>query len=101
MTSEFSLAAELIADTINDLLSDRNWNHKSVYSDMMHEIPNSIPLSDEIPFAKATKLSVEMLIEDSRISDVYVDDFIMISPDRDDTLERIKSTNNSNPCNSR
>ena len=29
---EFVLAAELIGDTINDLLSDKNWDHKSVYS---------------------------------------------------------------------
>ena len=87
--SEFALAADLMADTINDLLSDKNWDHKTVYSDIIHELPNPIPLDDNIPFAEAKDLSVEIPIEDCGKTDVYVDDFITIGPDIDDTLERI------------
>ena len=87
--SEFALAADLIADTINDLLADKNWKHKEVYSDMIHEIPNPIPLPDDIPFAEARDLSVNIPVEEGGKTDVYVDDFITIGPDIDDVLERI------------
>jgi len=87
--SEFALAADLIADTINDLLSDKNWNHKSVYSDIIYKIPNPIPLDDDIPFTEAKNLSVKIPIDECGKTDVFVDDFITIGPDIDDTLERI------------
>ncbi len=87
--SEFALAADLIADTINDLLSDRKWDHKSVYSDIIHQIPDPIPLADDIPFAEAKSLSVDIPIDECGKTDVFVDDFITIGPDMDDTLERI------------
>ena len=87
--SEFALAADLIADTINDLLADKNWKHNEVYSDMIHEIPNPIPLPNDIPFAEAKDMSVNIPLEEGGKTDVYVDDFITIGPDIDDTLERI------------
>ena len=87
--SEFALAADLIADTINDLLADMNWKHKEVYLDMIHEIPNPIPLPDDIPFAETRDLSVNIPVEEGGNTDVYVDDFITIGPDIDDTLDRI------------
>ena len=87
--SEFALAADLIADTINDLLADKNWKHNEVYSDMIHEIPNPIPLPDDIPFAEAKDMSVNIPLAEGGKTDVYVDDFITIGPDIDDTLDRI------------
>ena len=87
--SEFALAADLIADTINDLLADNNWNHKEVYSEMIHKIPNPIPLPEDIPYAQAKDLSVNISVEECGKTDVYVDDFITIGPDKDDILERI------------
>ena len=87
--SEFALATDLIADTINDLLADTNWNHKEVYSDMIHEILDPIPLPDDIPFAQSRDLSVEVPLEEYGKTDVYIDDFITIGPDKYDILERI------------
>ena len=42
--SEFALAADLIADTTNDLPADTRWNHKKVFSDMIHKIPARVPI---------------------------------------------------------
>ena len=87
--SEFALAADLIADTINDLLDDKNWNHEEVYSDMIHEIPNPIPLPDNIPYAEAKNMSVNVPVGKNGKTNVYVDDFITIGPDLDESLDRI------------
>ena len=87
--SEFALAADLIADTINDLLDDKNWKHEEVYSDMIHEIPNPIPLPDNIPYAEARDMTINIPVGKNGKTDVYVDDFITIGPDIDDTLDRI------------
>ena len=90
--SKFALAADLTADTINDLISDKNWDNKSVFSDMIHEIPNLIAASDEILFAEVKNLSVEIPTKDCGKTAVYVDDFITIGPDIYDTLEKIIQT---------
>ena len=87
--SEFALAADLIADTINDLLDDKNWKHEEVYSDMIHEIPDPIPLPDDIPYTEARNLAVNVPVGRNGKTDVYVDDFITIGPDLDDTLNRM------------
>ncbi len=88
--SEFVLAADLIADTINDLLDDKKWNHKDTYFNMIHSIPNPIPLPDDIPYAEAREMTVDIPVGKNGKTDVYVDDFsITVGPDLDDTLERI------------
>ena len=59
---------------------------------MIHEIPKPIPLPDNIPFAEAKDMSVNIPLEEGGKTDVYVDDFITIGPDIDDTLDRITRT---------
>ena len=87
--SEFALAADLIADTINDLLDDKNWKHEEVYSDMIHEIPEPIPLTDDIPYTEARNVTANVPVGRNGKTDVYVDNFITIGPGLDDTLNRI------------
>ena len=58
--SEFALVADLIADTINDLLDDKNWKNEEVYSDLIHEIPDPIPLPDDIPYNEARNMTVDV-----------------------------------------
>ena len=47
--SEFALTADPLADTIND--EDNTWNDQETFSHMAPEIPDHIPLSDDIPYA--------------------------------------------------
>ena len=58
--SEFALAADIIADTINDLLEDNLWNHKEIYSDIIHKIPDPAHLPADIPYAQAKELSLNI-----------------------------------------
>ena len=56
--SEFAVAADLMADTINDLLADTEWDHKKVYPDKVHAIPDPVPLDDNTPYAQSRDMSV-------------------------------------------
>ena len=56
---------------------------------MIHSIPNPIPLPDDIPYAEAREMTVDIPVGINGNTDVYVDDFITVGPDMDDTLERI------------
>ena len=46
--SEFAVVADLIADTINNLLTDTVWNHMKIYFYKVQIIPDPISLSDNI-----------------------------------------------------
>ena len=99
--TEFALAADLIADSINDLLEDEFWDHTETYSEIIHEIPPPVPLSDAIPYAQARELSVDVPLQTCGKTDVYIDDFITIGSDINDNLERItKAPTKSDTSNS-
>jgi len=87
--SEFAVAADLMADTINDLLADTDWDHNDIHSDKIHTIPDPVPLNDDIPFAQARDMSVYIPLEKHGKTDVYVDDLITIGHDDEDNLDRI------------
>ena len=87
--SEFAIVADIMADTINDLLTDTNWDHTKIYSDKFHTIPEPVPLSDDIPYAPAREMSIHIPLEKHGKSDVYVDDLITITHDQGDNLDRI------------
>ena len=87
--SEFAVVADLVTDTINDLLEDQTWDQNSVYSQKCSKVPDPVPLPDDIPFAKARELSVDIPIKSLSKADVFVDDVITVGADIDDTLEKI------------
>ena len=87
--SEFAVAADLMADTINDLLADTKWDHKKVYSDKVHAIPDPVPLDDNITYAQSRDMSVYIPLAKHGKTDVYVDDLITIGHDEDENIDRI------------
>ena len=87
--SEFSLLTDIVTDTINDLLNDKNWNNKKIYSKAVHDIPDPVRLSDDIPYAQARSLSVDLPVEENGKSDVFIDDIITCAVDIEDNLDRI------------
>ena len=87
--SEFAVVADLVTDTINDLLEDQAWDPTSVYAPSCSKVPEPVPLSDDIPYAKAQELSVEIPIKSLGKADVFVDDIITVGLDMDDTLEKV------------
>ena len=87
--SEFALAADLMADNMNDLLEDKTWNEHDTFSAMAYDIPKPVPLSDDIPYAHTRPMTVDIPVSPCGKSDVYVDDFITMGPDIENCLDRI------------
>ena len=87
--SEFALLADLVTDTINDLLEDESWDSQKDYSPATQKIPPANLLPMIIPFHDARDLSVELHVGSRGKSDVYVDDIITIAADIRDDLDRI------------
>ena len=87
--SEFALLADLVTDTINDLLEDNEWDSQKTYSPAALKIPPANPLPMIIPFHNARQLSVDLQVGSSGRSDVYVDDIITIAVDMKNNLDRI------------
>ena len=87
--SEFALFTDIVTDTINDLLEDKNWNNKINFSDTYHHIPEPVYLNEKIPFAQAKKMCVKLPVEDNGKADVFLDDIISCVVDLNDNLDRI------------
>ena len=88
--SEFAVVADIITDTINDLLEDEEWDHDLLYSKLVDKIPVEKGLSDNIPFHQVQEMSASIIIGENGKSDVYVDDIITIVVDINVNLQRIK-----------
>ena len=88
---EFAVVADIITDTIDDLLECKTWYHNKIYSKLVDKVPIEKYLSDEIPFQQAREMSVKMEVEVSEYgkADVYVDDIITIAVDKGENLKRI------------
>ena len=87
--SEFAVIADVITDTINDLLECKQWDHNTLYSDLADKVPAEKQLDDDIPYQQARKMSVRNTATDYGKADVYVDDIITIAVDKGENLGRI------------
>ena len=92
--SDFCLVSDVITDTINDLLASKTWNPDEIQSVYTKNIPVPKPQPTSIPFAKARSLSVPLTDEPDGKADVFVDDIMSITVDKDDNLKRLMTA----PC---
>ena len=92
--SDFSLAADIITDTINDLMICREWDPKIVHSQYIRQVPEKIALGNEVQFASARAMSVSIPDEEVLKADVFIDDIISVAPDIGDNLQRVVAA----PC---
>ena len=92
--SDFSLAADIITDTINDLMICREWDPKIVHSQYIRQVPEKIALGNEVQFASARAMSVSIPDEEDLKADVFIDDIISVAPDIGDNLQRVVAA----PC---
>ena len=81
----------MMTDTINDLLECENWNHEKVLSDYHSKILMAKPTKEDVPYARARELSVNLPIEDRGKTDVFIDDIISVAPDLNGNLERLRA----------
>ena len=88
--ADFCLFSDILCDTINDLLACKSWDEKQICSDFTKNIPPAENMNNNIPFAKASELSVDIPIEDTGKFDVYIDDFIGIKVDIANNKSRLE-----------
>ena len=87
--SKFAVIADLITDTINDLLEHESWDHTKIFSDLANAVVVARMLNKDLSFQSAKETSVNIELEQRGKAGMYVDDIITITLDKADNLERI------------
>jgi hypothetical protein len=87
--SIWGVISETTTDIGNSLLINTFWDHNTLFEDISLplEIPDSLP--DEIPFAQAREVSVNIPDVDSSKIDIFIDDSIGVAPDIGETPSRV------------
>jgi len=82
---------EATTDLCNALILNKHWDHTILHDPLTSSlnIPQSLP--DSIPFAKSKHLSVLIPSNNIGKSDVFIDDIIAISLDKEDNINRVFS----------
>ena len=83
--------SESITDLSNKLIQNNYWNHTKLFDPLVNSLnkPDSLPA--DIPFAQTKSLSISIPINNIGKSDVFIDDIIAISLDKDDNISRVCS----------
>ena len=74
--ADFCLLSDIIADSVNDLLSCDSWDERVIHSSFVKNIPDIESLDDKIPFAEARELLVDFPVAPGGKCDVFIDDLI-------------------------
>ena len=82
--------SELCTDLANDILACDDWDPREIHSAHAHLIPPPCFLDDEVPFAPAESLQVDVPVNIHGKADCYVDDIGSICLDLHDNVERCR-----------
>jgi len=87
--SIWGVISETITDIGNSLLINKFWDHRTLFENISLplEVPDS--LSEDIPFAQAREVSVNIPVVDSGRIDIFIDDSIGVTPDIGETPSRV------------
>jgi hypothetical protein len=77
----WGVISETITDVANTILHNPFWNHLDLYDKLSDtiETPNSLP--PEMPFHQVREMAVTLPENTGGYIDIYIDDFIGVSPD--------------------
>jgi hypothetical protein len=79
--SKWGMVGETCIDLANAIQLDPNWDPDELFSPSQHLVPKYKPLPDDIPFAQAKELFVNISVNDKGRNDGYIDDSIGIAAD--------------------
>ena len=88
-SSDFCILSDIIADLTNDLMMDPTWKPEKIHSEYIFKIPLPKKLAEDIPFAQAMDLSVDLNEVNECKSDVFIDDLISLAVDIGNNLQRL------------
>jgi len=86
--NEFCIASELCSDLANDILHCQEWDPKVISSPHAEKLQDPILLDQQIPFAQAKDLDVDIPNDNWGRVDNFIDDGIVIVPDLQDNRYR-------------
>jgi hypothetical protein len=76
--SKWGMVGETCIDLANAIQLDPDWDPDELFSPSQHLVPKYKPLPDDIPFAQAKELFVNIPVNDKGRNDGYIDDLIGI-----------------------
>jgi hypothetical protein len=79
--SIWGFISDSIADLGNALIHDTTWDWKNINNPLSLSLPDPVPLPHEIPYNTAKPLLVILPNNVKGKADVYIDDFIVVTPD--------------------
>ena len=88
--SLWCIISELCTDLANDLLACKDWDPLEIHSANAHLIPPPCYLDDEVPFAPAEPLQIDVPVALHGKADCYVDDIGSVCLDLNDNVERCR-----------
>ena len=86
--SIWNTIAEPITDIANRLITCPDWDHKLFHDPLLELIKNAKSLPDTHLYAKAKELAINIPPNNIRKIDIYIDDNISISLDKDENTLR-------------
>jgi hypothetical protein len=87
--SMWGYTSETITDICNTLIQCSSWDYSTIYDKISDTIPQSICLSDDIPFAQSKELAVHLPMNDLGKVDVFIDDNIAVMLDLGQNTTRV------------
>ena len=66
--------SEAICDLANELLKCNDWDPCALYAAAQVDVPTCIYFDDDVPFATARELIVDISVDPCGYADVYIDD---------------------------
>jgi len=87
--SMWGYISETITDICNTLIQCSSWDYSTIYDEISDTIPQPICLPENIPFPKSKELAVHLPINDLGIVDVFIDDYIAVTPDLEQNTTRV------------
>lgn len=79
--SEWGTLSELVCDLTNAIITDEEWDPKSLFCQQSLELPAPEFLDDDIPIAKARELAFDIPVDSKGYADVFIDDLFVANVD--------------------
>jgi hypothetical protein len=86
--SEWCVISETLTDLANKILNHKDWDPTTIFPSLINKVPKTVILGDDIQYAKARPLLVNVPTEEVGMSDVYIDDICTVGVLGDGDKER-------------
>jgi hypothetical protein len=87
--SIWGILSETITDISNVLVSNKFWDHNTLFDPISNQLSKVINLPESTPFHQAKDMVVSLPTNDTGLVDIYIADNIGVAPEIDDNARRV------------